>query len=1776
MEEIPVASRLLPLLKSLRCTAERLTDKSSRVQNQAEYATAVQLIESCTLTMSEDEWRTSVSSGLVSELMTFAVKSVVEHPLSCIAVRSWASAIDVLLTRTNPSVSASHHVPQLWGVAKRLARGSNNANGTALSATLTVLRAILCRCPASVDCTPRHHLPHPVKTVDLGARLAALELLPCFVLLQPQQHCHAEAGRQQGGSDARPSQQPGLAAPWLEYLRKAVNCVVPEVQAKAVETICALLKGGVVLEAAQMTALLDMMLHLAESDKTSVRLQNNVGTVIGCLLARTQRGGDWTHFAATNAVDSARIVGRLFQPLTMTHVTQHVLSVAVVELLLQTVSIQWMGAAVARLFELLQPVQHDDRLYMPTIVSSAVVLWASRMNSDVRRVALVKELARFLDLSCDKVVTHTALLCLVGVIRMTVVTSEYASFIWGQLLQIPTRHSSLIQVASEAMACLAERSKMCDRALLLGLYTASGEMEFEKPLPPVVALHAKALLAMPAEFLRRQCVLGILLAFVASLSIEVPPPKLEYNVLRRVEYFNRFVLLLLEHQSGQLSSSTVASIKTSVRIFLSLLVSNPTTTSLYTRAASSACAVLVKLGASDVELKLLVALLEILDAFNGGIGSTGQSVRVAAYKLISETPWSACFDRIDRRVLIARALEDVAGANREGVPCPVTVAGDEREDADRVELDQLLNVAPEFWNDCHRLLPTKAQGVQAHATQSAVCLILKCCMGSAETENVQLVFSRLREWRAAVDEDPAVTAWNTLCCLNGLFGQCGGNGVGWVGEAAAEWFAFVELHWLSSGVWGVRSAAAKFLARLAALTGRRDDFTSAAVKKYGVNADVNLLSGVMLTLGEMHSDDDSATAPMATSFVVGVLRQHGVCGNMTIVVSAIAAMIRMVPRHMELVSAVVSTVVVPQLLTPATETTTLNPLVLMCLLKLFSVILDKVPVTKDVAVSVCVKGVIYAALSCRELSEEATCAVLNIVHSILNHLEQSTMGATGAECDSAPLVHPAVVRREVLKLLGNDACTGDLSLREAANVLVACWRLADSVGAPFESLLRFASRIDAAASPETRDAWARMTRYVALRVDHRHMERCQREMELIMRGKPAQVFDAGDTRHDVTRKSDFAGEEEWLSSSMKKSNGTNNSSTAGEEKEEATTDVASKLAVLKLMTEIMRHPEKYENFGPGSVAFERFLHLLFGSVSMAEMVPNFVRPATEALLVIVEKYGRCVKGVSTPFLLPWKVMLVNGMRSVIQHSVFCFEECCVLVEKFIECNLADDSSVRRVVQALATLLEALERCNTDYDAVGHGGCGRVVLTLSACCTRAAQEGWMQAEECASNVIASPSGQAAAALLCNQLVTSITVAHGFEPTHDMVPTPLEEFKCTNPAAALYVLNHMCGAGHALGPTVRHAAGCLLSLLLCTPGVPLRSMRGVIPFLTAKHQEVMMSTALGLLLQEGDEALSNEDAEEVLEILVATTCEKSRKHVESLLLAMASHSRPCVGSLTTLRLALEASCGVEYVNVVLHHLHVDVLLASGEPTTTTTVYVQKLSMEEWRDVAFASVSGFLLLQLTNPTREQWRKPLKGPNVSEAALSRLAEALTQTADPLALLQRVFPNMHEDTSLCGAIFALCVSARRPELRQLWLPCVQHALLSVIHTETLLREGHGPLVEERVSLFIRGLLMLMPSSSSSSADMRGAVEVVHSNHPEVCAVLTQRLMRDYVGELKCVIRSLGEREAAALRGLMQFYGSNAVSHTAPAKTEAQSQKDRTTTMIPERLTINVASFTQS
>ncbi|KAH9601251.1 hypothetical protein LSM04_002189 [Trypanosoma melophagium] len=1807
------------LLQQLRNTASQLTAKPLYAPHQAEYAAAVQLMESHILAMSDGAWRAVVSDGTASDLIGFAIESVSRDALSSVAVQAWLDTMDTLLLRTKPSANPTHLVLQLWETATRMARDRSSESGT-LTAVLRLLRVILQRRPMSIECVPRQHLPHPVKTVGIAPRLAALELLPLLVLHQGHQPQHNNQQQQkqqqkqsERGMNHNNNQKVILTSPWFEYLRKAIISPIPTVRGKAVEAICVLLHGGLSPDATQITSLLDLLMRLAEGGEMSPKLQNDLGTAVGRLIALSQRGAGWSHFAATNASDSARIIARVFQSATMTRSTQRLLSIAIGELLLLLASSPTsVEEAINCIFGLLLPVPYDERMYMPPIVSRAVQCWASLVGSDMIRVAIVRSLSRFLDTSSGKRVTHTALLCLKKVLLTTVTTSEFDVSLWAQLLLVPQRHPTLAQATSNAAASLAQRSEMCGRMLLRELYTACGEIEPEKMLLPSFTLRAKVLVTMPSVFLRRPAVLETLLAIVASLSIDTPPPRVEGAFLRRVTYFNRLALLLLTHQRGRLAPAIITNIKTSVRVFLSLLVSNPSEAPLYGRAASSACSILVELGTGDLELKLVVALLEAVEATGGEVG---MQLRAAAYALLGGALWSACSDDVGKRGVLLQALADVADAIRSGVPCVASSVEGEKDDM--LLLPLLLPpqvscaVLADFLDDRQRLVPGVSQKTQAHVAYCAVQSIIGGCSNGEQT-CLQRVFENLAEWRNMNGGDVAVTAWNVMRCLDGIFANCTSESLKEVGASSAdEWFTFVTDHWLSSDIWVVRLAAAQLLSRLAIATGKRDAFTSNAVKGFDVNAETYHLSGTLLALGEMHSDYDTPTASMAISFVARVLKQqHGLRGDTTVVKSALLALIRMTPKHGQLIKSTMSTTLIPQLLVPA-PMTPIEPIVSSLLLTLSSMLSLQVPPQQDNGIRVCVRNFVYSAASFQSLSAEGTSSILRDVQRNVKDLKQIVKPHRDIANASTFILDIAIVRRRILRLLKDPG--GRLSdevSREIANVLDACFHLNNS-DLNNVSLLQVASMIDMAASDETRSAWINLACTIVFYAccdGYRHLGTRIQQMELVVRGKPAQQREESEenVKMDATS-NDTHEDEQRLSFGGNKKRGTGATGLGvgggagkGETAMEVTSEVASKVAVLTLMTEILQRQlqlqQQYKEGvlpdAPVEIDDEMrtsLLRVLLAAASLAEVMPSMITPAVSALHAAVRLYGgRAGDSKSgVPPLHPWRVLLVNALQSVISRAVFCCDAACALAEAFLECGVADDGGVRRVSTALTLLLTALDAREAEADAVAartsvnvspavrYGGGSRVLIALAACSRRCGA---------AAAAIASASGQAAAALLCNQLTTSIALAHGYEPTHDMVSAPLDDCAHTTPAAALAVLSCMCAAAYALGPTVRHAAGCLVCLLLCMRCVPLRPMLGIVPLLSTKHQEIIWEVSFKLLqlpgkkveVEEhgvlGDEAFTDGDAADVLDIAAATTCEKSAEKVESLLHIIAVHHRCYVGSLGALRLALQASCRVGCVEHLLHHVKVNAILTCEEKIFSAMAqYVKKLSTVEQQHLALSSPSGLLLMLLLPPTENgKAEELLKGPTLTETVMVRLAEALAQADEPLLLLQRVFPRPQESMRVCGILLALCLSVRSAVLQQRWSPCVEYVLLSIIHSETMRRENHSPKVLERITLFVRGVLLLLSTATA---------ETVRLRHPNACAALTKELLRENANELKEVIQSLPIGEAAALRKLMQLQdcgnsvGAQRKTHEYRSSKEVQPQGRATA--IPQRLTINVASYTK-
>ncbi|SCU67473.1 uncharacterized protein TEOVI_000839500 [Trypanosoma equiperdum] len=1184
---------------------------------------------------------------------------------------------------------------------------------------------------------------------------------------------------------------------------------------------------------------------------------------------------------------------------------------------------------------------------------------------------------------------------------------------------------------------------------------------------------------------------------------------------------------------------------------------------------------------------------------------------------------------------------------------------------------ELLPCLAAVWclDDRQCMRPTPKQALTSTVTRCAVQLIAAasaatCNAGTQSGCLLRSVLVSMRHWRQIKAEDPTVQAWNVLCCLNAVTAPTSSNLPG--GNEAAtivaednggEWLEFISTHWLGHEVWALRLLSAQIMARLALASGGVDTFTSSVVNQ--VNLSSCRISGALIALGLMHGCPNGAgadgtnkitTSGMAISFIARMLSQYGLRGDgegAVVAASVLISLIHLSAHQRPLVETVIRTSLAPQLLLyqePQRQTALapMRPIVTVLLLELVTRLSLHKSVHDGSVMSVFASSVVscaavaavtsttatadvinqknnsiitYGSAFPIVMSEKAAAAVVETVREVVEDIKQLPAHPVA----STPSAHHgvghrlavdiAVLQKIVLQALGNTGYLSDAVSCAAAGVTVSAGRVLKPSSLMSQWLLRMAERIDGATTMESRRAWTKAMGVIVNQAWREPRERaaCLHSLNLIIRGKPSQLYGTAGEEDERPNRGDMDMDDydiETKGVSLAKA-------APALELRTVSSEPQSKAAVLNVLLQVLN--EEHQRVELNDDTLPQFLQLLFSAVALAEVSPCLVRPAADALYLLLRKYGYSMKDISTPLLQPWKVLLINGMVHVIERCVYYSGVGSALAEEFFASNISDDTSARRVVSALTQLFSQLGQLDVSHAEVSHGCSGRVAAAIARCSAVASScndssktqpARWPQTLQRAHDTLASPNAQAVIALLCNQIVSAITLAHGYEPPHGMVPTPLDSCTYVTPAVALELLLQLRNTSQDIDSTVSHAAGYLIVILLAIKieetvvprpvlsGVSLQQLRTLVPLLSPPHCETLVDTVLALLptvLLKEVGMKEEEKMEELIEISAAAASliqssrgnsafmptegrdevrEKRRSQVERLISMLTAETHRVLNlSLAPLTLVVHSDCSVDCVVEVLRQLDVNVLLRSeGRAAALSMHLCQRFPVEELRDMAQSSVCAFLLL-LCCEESQQRLKMLETPNISPTVLARIAEAFAQSRDPKLLIEYLRPQLSCSTRVCGVFLSVCTAAKRAELQQQWRPCVEDMLLASIDAaepqekemEGLYKQTqpYGDDTNKRVAFFVRSLISL--------SHMHGGPREAYSRYPKACSALTDHIMKNYANELRTVIQSLHEGDAGTLRELMQLRGG---------ATQCGPGAQTTTAAAPQRLTINLSSFT--
>ncbi|CCD15359.1 unnamed protein product [Trypanosoma congolense IL3000] len=1162
------------------------------------------------------------------------------------------------------------------------------------------------------------------------------------------------------------------------------------------------------------------------------------------------------------------------------------------------------------------------------------------------------------------------------------------------------------------------------------------------------------------------------------------------------------------------------------------------------------------------------------------------------------------------------------------------------------------------------------QDLAPRLARSAVQLIATAATAKAEENGgedclLRCILENLRQWRHMAVDYSAVLAWNILCCLDAITAAISSNpGASTVLTGIADvnskdgWFVFLSTNWLGHEVWAVRLLAARVLARLALATDSVDSFTSATVNETDMIP--TRISGALIALGLMHgsaldnegenaeSVNKSSTSVIAMSFVTRIISQYGLCGGdeaLMVVSSALMALIRLSYRQKSMVYSAIRITVAPRLLVynePNTQekVSPIHPLITTLLLELVTRLsLHKGTRDCSVMTAFSVAVVSYAAAAAATsvamtispgrksatlvsecghsvaMSDAVAAAVLEVIQNSVQDVAQPLKNKSApADVDSTGrdsyVVDPVILQNRSMQIVGNVVYVGDMVSRAAARLALACYGVTDKSSARPQQLFRLVEIVDAAGSAETRNLWTRVMGMVVNCVwrDPCEREACLQTMGVIMRAKPVHLHEAADDEQQEGEACAYGGVKDNYDGEVGGASlaGTKNNSGT----HVVTSDAPSKVAVLTILSGTLEE-------GPCQMDLKDdilpvFLQLFFGSIALVEVSPCLVQPAADALRLLLRKYGDNTTDAGTPFLQPWKAMLVSGMVHVVERCGFCSDIGTAIAEEFFACNVADDSSARRIVSALTELTADLRKLDSMHADVSHGGRGRVALSIAKCCATACNdEGtvkstaprWPQALKRAYGFLALPETQAVVALMCSQLVAAMALAHKYEPPQEVVSTPLDTCTYVTPSAVIELLLQIRNAACQVDDAVRNATGYLIVILLAAKveevvvprptlgGVSLQQVRALVPLLPPAKCETLVDTVLTLLPTVLVKEISMNEGErmgELMEIAAAAAAvvinanagsvhvpgERSsavrdtrRGQAEQLMSRLvAERHRMLTVSLAPLIVAVFSDCSAECLVEVLSYVNIDTLLGNENTAALSTQICLRFPPEELRAIAHANHCAFFLA-LRHDTTTSALKLLDRPDISPTTLSYVAEALMLVKTPMLLANYIKPLVRHSTRVCGVFLSAYTAIKRPQRQHDLSPFAENILLGCIgadeseeqaQSEFQGRAGGTDDVAVRVAFFVKCLICL--------SHLYGGARVFLSRHPKVCAVLMEHVVKKHANELKNVIQSLQEGDTAVLREVMQLQGAVAQQQFSTSEPIAAPA--------PQRLKINLSSFT--
>ncbi|CAD2215143.1 hypothetical protein AGDE_12691 [Angomonas deanei] len=767
-----------------------------------------------------------------------------------------------------------------------------------------------------------------------------------------------------------------------------------------------------------------------------------------------------------------------------------------------------------------------------------------------------------------------------------------------------------------------------------------------------------------------------------------------------MELFFFFSRILFEYHSEDLSDFVIDKINTSVSTLISQLVSTPVHTNAYRRAAASACEFLhVRGGINNVERTLCMGLLEgqLVNREETSTPERGYDTTVLAklkgqvYRMVVDSSWVPGDSGVDDgtiRWLVSQALHDVEQLCDDEIP--ITIENTELFPACTARV--LVSLRQTTCKPQHK--------ERARDGLVAVDLISWGLYYFRNESFSSAILQRVESLRKAWGNGVA-SKWNTFLLLFRFLSRL----LEYAADDEDDGVALVAIFSNAIALW-LKSAQtelgdpqlpldmeiliAKVGGRALALIHQVDQYTSqvtfAAAQNKNTERD-NVVSVLLMSEAHTCSRGQSSTLPLATSFMADLLRRSGFCGKpcppITLALFiGYLHLLESITFDLESILQALSAVLISPIAAPIDRLT----------LSLLQVFVGQV---KNVMLGRTTNGdfwndfeviLIRHTLSPRThiTTTNANEVQAELIYDCLETLKRS---ASPEQLVRLQLTCAHPLRKSTLHQAVHFSVSQAFGKLWLSCVMGVEARYHDVLRIPLQCIAR---QMDSATTYPCREAWNAVAAHLVTASLDTMLGSIDEIYTILQAKAPAVLTKAprkeGETSNRRDGQAEAADGEDWEGQESILSGG------KGKGEPTVTSDIASKVMMLDLLDGALclTHQSSATDAKEKEKS-RKILEAIVSAIPQVETMPELVGPAIQLMREVLEKFGWTMvdsnnpKQPKVPFLLPHKSQIVASLKSLLQLSLLHIGEACRLFEVFLYCNLADDTTVRRVLRGSFSL-----------------------------------------------------------------------------------------------------------------------------------------------------------------------------------------------------------------------------------------------------------------------------------------------------------------------------------------------------------------------------------------------------------------------------------------------------------------------------------------------------------